>query len=327
MLSPTSSIPKEVFMDIRSLKKSAQERLSNSSYSPARLALLNTGVAVALSLLITLVNFLLNRQISNTGGLAGIGTRTVLSSVQLILIIGGSIVMPFWDAGFLRAALCISRNESVGPTTLLEGFRRFGSVLRLTLLRGILCVLIGFFCLQAASAIFMMLPLSNNFMDEVFVLMESGAALDDAAVEVLMPHLFMVYVLWAVFACIILIPLLYRFRLADWAIMDQTPRALAAFSLSGICTRGNRFSLFQLDLSFWWYYGLQLLAAILAYGDTLLTALGVNVNANAAFFAFYILSLAIQLLIAWRFAPRVQTTYALAYENLLQRSGFAKTQA
>ncbi len=313
-------------MNIRSLKKAAAERLSNPSCNPGRLALIHTGAAVALSLLMTLVNFLLERQMGTTGGLAGIGTRTVLSSIQMILLIGGSAVMPFWDAGFMRAALCISRDESAETRTLFEGFRRFGVVLRLTLLRGILVVMIAVFCLQAASMIFMMLPMSNNFMDEALKLMESGAVIDDAAVADLMSHMIMVYVLWAAFTGIILVPLLYRFRLADWAVMDNTRRALAAFGLSGICTRGNRFFLFRLDLSFWWYYGLQLLAAILAYGDLVLTALGVNVNADTAFFVFYLLSLALQLLVAWRFAPQVQTTYALAYDDLLTRSGFANTQ-
>lgn len=313
-------------MDIRSLKNTARERLSNASYNPGRLALIHTGAAVVLSLLMTLVSFLLTRQMDTTSGLAGIGMRTVLSSAQMLLLIGGSAVMPFWDAGFLRACLNISRGEPAQPDTLLEGFRRFGVVLRLTLIRGIFCVLIAVFCLQAASMLFMMLPLSNNFMEEVLALMESGAVVDDAAVAKLMPHLFMVYVLWAVFALIILVPLLYRFRLADWAVMDNTRRALPAFGLSGICTRGNRFFLFRLDLSFWWYYGLHLLATILAYGDTVLTALGVNVNADAAFFAFYVLSLALSLLVAWRFAPQVQTTYALSYDELLKRSGFANTQ-
>lgn len=313
-------------MDIKTLKHTAQVRLSAASYSPARLALINTGAAVVLSLLMTLVNFLLTRQMDTTSGLAGIGMRTALQSAQMILIIGGSLVMPFWDAGFLRACLCISRNENARPATLLEGFRRFGSVLRLTLLRGILCVLIAIFCLQAASAIFMMLPLSNDFMEQAMQLVESGAVIDEAAVAELMEHMVMVYVLWAALTGIILVPLLYRFRLADWAIMDKTPKAMAAFGLSGICTRGNRFFLFRLDLSFWWYYGLQLLTAALAYGDILLTALNVNVNADAAFFAFYVVSLALQLLVAWRFAPQVQTTYALAYDDLIKRSGFAKTE-
>ena len=314
-------------MNIRSLKNTARERLSNASCNPGRLSLIHTGAAVMLSLLMTLVNFLLTRQMDNTSGLAGIGMRTMLSTAQMILLIGGSAVMPFWDAGFRRACLNISRGDSAQPSTLLEGFRRFGVVLRVTLIRGIFCIFIAVFCLQAASMLFMMLPMSDNFMEQALALMESGAAVDDAAVAELMPHLTMVYVLWAAFALIILVPLLYRFRLADWAVMDNAHKALKAFGLSGICTRGNRFSLLRLDLSFWWYYGLQLLAAVLAYGDMVLAALGAEIHADAAFFAFYVLSLALQLLVAWRFAPQVQTAYALAYDDLLARSGFAKTQA
>lgn len=314
-------------MDIKTLKNTAAERLSNASYSPGRLALIHAGAAVALSLLMTLVNFLLTRQMDNTGGLTGIGMRTALSTAQMLLLMVGSAAIPFWDAGFLRANLCISRGEQAKPATLLEGFRRFGVVLRLTLIRGVFVVMVAVFCLQAASMIFMMLPMSDSFVEQAMKLIEAGAVIDEAAVAELMEHMLMVYVLWAVFALIVLVPLLYRFRLADWAIMDRTPKALAAFGLSGICTRGNRFSLFRLDLSFWWYYALHLLSAILAYGDILLSAFGVNLNADVAFFVFYLLSLGISLLVAWRFAPLVQTTYALAYDDLLSRSGFANTKA
>lgn len=314
-------------MDIRSLKNTARERLSAAGGNPGRLALIHAGAAVVLSLLTTLVNFLLERQMGATSGLAGIGLRTALSTAQLILLIGGSALMPFWNAGFRRACLNISRKETAPANTLLAGFRRFGVVLRLTLIQGLFVVMVAIFCLQAASALFMMLPLSNNFMEQVLALMESGAMIDDAAIAKLMPSLTMVYVLWAGLTLLILLPLFYRFRLADWAIMDNTDRAMSAFGLSGLCTRGNRFFLFRLDLSFWWYYALQLLATAIAYGDTLLSALGVNVNANAAFIAFFVLSLALQLLVAWRFAPQVQAAYALAYDTLLSRSGFAKNQA
>lgn len=302
-------------MDIPTLKTSAAEHLAAAPYSPRKLVLLHTGAALVLSLILTLANYLLTKQIDTTGGLAGIGTRTVLSAIQMFLSIAGAAVMPFWEFGFLRAALNISRREPAQPTTLLEGFRRFGPVLRLLLLRGALFVAVAFFCLQGATMIFMMSPLSFSFMEAAEALIESGAAIDPAAVDGLMVHMIPLYLLWAALLCLFLIPLMYRYRLADWAVMDDAPGARAAMKMSKRWMFLRRKKLFRLDLSFWWYYGLMLLAAGLAYGDQLLSLLGVPLNGDWAFFGFYLLSMAVQFAIAWRFAPQVQTTYAVAYDT------------
>ena len=69
-------------MDIRQLKAQAQERAASARYDARKLALLFTGAAVALSFLITLVGFLLTKQMEGTGGLSGIGLRTLLSSYR-----------------------------------------------------------------------------------------------------------------------------------------------------------------------------------------------------------------------------------------------------
>lgn len=302
-------------MNIQSLKTKAADRLHTAPYSPGRLALIHTGVAVALSVLITLLNYLLTSQIQSTAGLSGIGTRAILLSAQEILTIVTAAAMPFWSCGFLRAALLISRNETATPTTLLEGFRRFGPVLRLNLIRTVTCLVIGFVTLQAASMIFMLTPLSNDFMESALALMATGSEITDAALDGLMSSLWAVYVLWIVLAGVVLIPMFYRYRMADFSIMDEADRALKAFAESKRLMFCRRRQLFKLDLHFWWYYALQVVALAVAYGDTLLPALGVTVDPNVAFFGFYLVSQAIQLALAWRFAPLVQTTYAAAYNE------------
>ncbi len=302
-------------MNIKSLTSTARDRLSAASYSPNRLALLHTGAAVALAVILTLINYLLTRQMENTAGLSGIGTRTILLSVQTGLTIAGAAAMPFWECGFRRAALLLSRAQPATPNALLEGFRRFGVVLRTNLLRTAACLILAFFCLQAATTIFLMTPMSEPFMEAAMAVMESGVAVDDAAATQLMPTLTWVYVIWAVLAGIVLLPLLYRYRMADWAIMDETDRALKAFRESKRLMFRRRAQLLRLDLHFWWYYALQVVATAVAYGDILLPAFGVTVDPNVAFFGFVLISQLAQLLLAWRFAPLVNTTYAAAYNE------------
>ena len=117
----------------------------------------------------------------------------------------------------------------------------------------------------------------------------------------------------------ILIPVSYRLRLADFRIMDE-PRCRARVSLreSVRLMHRNCMSLFRLDLSFWWYFLAELLAAFLCYGDMVLPLLGISLpmHEDLAFFLFYVLGLAAQVTLLYCVGNRVQTTYALFYTTL-----------
>lgn len=308
-------------MDNPTLKHSAAQALASATYPPGRLALLHTGAAALLTVLTTLISFLLTRQVDATTGLSGLGTRTILLMAQMLLTVASVAAMPFWEYGFLRAAMGYSRREQVTPATLLAGFRRFGPVLRLILLRSLLVMGISILCVQAAGILFMLSPLSTALMTQLDQLLATAdpTTLDPAALEGLMQYMIPVYVLSGVLLCVVLIPFLYRLRLADYMVLDGTDKALYALRLSSHSMRGNRLTLLKLDLSFWWYYLLLLLCAVLAYGDKLLPLLGITMNADLAFWTFYLLSIAVQLLIAWRFTPLLQTTYATFYDQAASR--------
>lgn len=303
-------------MDIPTLKQTAADRLSAASYDPRKLALLHAGAAVAVSLLMTVASYLLTRQMDATAGLSGITTRAVLNFAQTMLMIAGTVVMPFWDFGFYRAALDISRSAPATPATLLSGFRRFGVVLRLLLLRAALMSGILFACLQTATILFMLSPLSEVTMETAEQLLQAGTAMEESAVAQMIQTMYPLYILFAILIGVVLIPVFYRFRLSDWAVMDDTTGALRAMKLSAYWMHGRRKWLFRLDLSFWWYFALMALTSLIAYGDRLLPAFGVQLHPDVAAFVFYLLSAAVQLAVAWRFASQVQTTYALAYDAL-----------
>lgn len=303
-------------MDNRLLKQAADHALAEAGQSPSRLVLIHNGAAVCVTVAITVITFFLDRQVSAAPGLSGLPMRTTLSFIQLLLSLTSALLIPFWELGYQRVALCHGRKEPATAATLLEGFRRFLPSLRLFLLLGAVLLGVGFFCLQAANVIFLFTPFSTGFMEAANTLMSAEAVLDEAAVYSLIPHMVPMYIIFGILLLAVLVPVLYKYRLAAWSIMDNAPGALAAMGMSVRAMRHRRWELFWLDVSFWWFYALQLLIPLLSYADLLLPYLGINVNSTAAFWICFLAGQGLQLFLAWRFLPRVQTTYALAYDYL-----------
>ena len=128
----------------------------------------------------------------------------------------------------------------------------------------------------------------------------------------------------------LLIPLLYRFRMAEFVILDE-PRArgLSAMLISSALLRRRCWQLFRLDLRFWWYYGLKALCLLLCYADLLLATLGISlpIGEDAAYFLTFGLYLAALFVVEVSFRPQVDTAYAVTYEGLKAIGPFQKKPA
>ena len=299
-------------MEIRQLKALARERVAANRFDSKKLALIFTGAAVALSLVMTLINFLLSRQIEGTGGLSGLGTRTILSAIQMFVLIGGTLVTPFWNLGYIQASLDTARDGSATPKTLLEGFRLFLPAVRLFLLQGALLTVVFVVAVQAGTMLFMLTPASAVAMELIEQLLAGGeAAFADPAIAGQMVSIFWpMYLMIGIVLLAALLPVLYRLRLVEYYLVDGLERALQNMVLSNTRMRGNCLWMFRLDVSFLWFYLLQGLAVVLAYGDYFFG------GSDVAYWIFYILSALAQLAVGWAFLPRVQTAYALAYEEI-----------
>lgn len=309
--------------DRRALKDAARSSLASAPCDPKKLILIHTGISVVVSLLATLVNFLLGQQIDSTGGLSGLSTRSMLTTAQSALQLIIAVILPFWEAGYLYAAINISRGKSAQPTSLLEGFRRFGPLLRCSLLQWLIYCGVGIVCMILASQIFLMTPLANPLYEiaaslpEDSMLMESTYVLDEATqAAILDTYAPMMLIFLGLFLAGMWL-VSYQFRMCNYLILDHPETgALAAIRGSHRQMVGNKAALFRLDLSFWWYYVLQTFASILAYGDYLLALFGVSlpISATAAFFLFLGLSLVGQFgLYVWA-RNRVEVTYAKVYD-------------
>lgn len=300
--------------DRRGLKAAANSALAKASYDPKRLILIHNGASVALGLILALLDFALEQQIGGTGGLGGIGLRSVLETVQSVLWIAQIAALLFWQIGYVFIALQLSREAEVTPGSLLQGFRNFGPVLRLRILISLICGGLAFAASYIASMIFSATPMSAPLMEAMEVGTEE--ALMAAIESCMMP---MTLIMLAVLA-VLGLPLYYRLRMAEFALMEN-PRAgaRAAIHKSRELMKGNRMKLFALDLSFWWFYLLEALLCLVAYGDMLLPLLGVSLpwSATVSYYIFLILCYIGQLLLYWWRGNEIQVTYAMAYQSLL----------
>ncbi len=314
-------------MNIRSrstIHETAQNALGQAK-NARQIILVYTAVCCGLSLVVTLLTVFFSDRIAGTGGLGSIGLRSVLSTGQSVLPLIQTIVTTCLGLGYHIAILTITRGYEAGPRVLLQGFRHWGPLVRSILLQAFVYLAIGFFAANLSSLLFLMSPLSADFLEIMepvmanMTVMDMGLVLDDAtlmaATETMMP---MVWIMLAVFL-LLFIPIYYRFRMITFCLAENPRKgALAAMAKSCHLLRRNCFALFRLDLSLWWYYLAQFFLMLLCYGDVILPMLGVVFpwSSTVSFYVFYLLSLALQAALYYFAMNRVNAVYAVAYDAL-----------
>lgn len=290
------------------------------TYNPSRVILIHTGAVLLVSLLFTVADFLLNQQIDATGGLSGMGLRSVLTTIQSLLRLVQLIILPFWQIGYTYYTLNVARGQTAGLPDLLEGFRRWAPVLRLKALMLGMGFLLAMLCANVSSFLFMLTPWAAPVMTKMEALLSDGNITDEVLMEniVAISEDIMVPVLVLFGICFLagFLFLFFRFRLAElWLMAHPDGGALAALRNSSILMRGNSKAMFKIDLHFWWFYLLELLVTVLCYGDVILDAVGIQMTTDAfgsyiVFFALYVWA---QMSLYWWKRNEVCVTYAHAY--------------
>lgn len=310
-----------MLLDFSQLRGQARHSLEQAR-KPERIILLHTGVVLFISLVLTALDYLLDRQIATAGGLSNIGTRSVLTTIQSLFRLAQTIALPFWQVGYTYYVVRVAREKDPGYSDLLEGFRRFAPVLRLKILMGAMAFALMFVCAYAASFLFMMTPWAAPIMAKLYemeaVLTNEQAMLDavtamvqDASVPIML--LFGVCFLVGAFF------LFFRFRFAELWLMDHpNGRAREALRNSRELMRGNWKAMLRIDLRFWWFYLLELLVTVLGYGDMILDSIGIEMTTGAfgTYLIFTFLYIWAQMALYWWKRNEVSVTYAHAYTAL-----------
>lgn len=299
-------------MDIRGLKRTATELLDTHAAGLRRLIGIHSGVSLGFGLIMTLLQETLTHLASSAGGgLDTLGQQAIFSTAQTLLQFVEFALIPFWTAGLLFISLSYTKNCPQSPSSLLEGFRRFKPLLGYALPVGLLymgaAIAAGYL-----SGIFLFLtPYGTILYKAAQQLMHDPAAdlftlLGSSRIPVMVCYM----AIFAACFCLCGFPVHYRYRLAPYAIMDEeTPSGLKALFISHTAMGGKLLQLLRLDISFWWFYLLELTTGLLPLCGVLLDSVafqwGLLLVASAAQLALHI----------WA-KPKVELTYALAYDAL-----------
>ena len=306
------------------LKVKAANRLS-SGKDPQRVVLIYSAIVALSALAVNLIQFFLQGQISKTGGLQNIGTRSMLSTLNSALPLIQNLVLMCLALGYSAAMLRLVRRQYASEKTLKAGFERFWVLLRTRLLVMLIYGGAAFALSYLAMAIFMLTPLSSQLTALLLPMVSSGSFSPEALLndEAMLLSVYQAIAPMMLIYCALLIPTLwaisYRFRLVDYLLIDQPQLgAMVALRTSNKKMKGNVKSLLKVDFSFWWYYLLRFLSMSLVYLDLVLSFLGISLplSATVQFLLVIVLYLGSDFALNYFFLNRVEATYALFYDIL-----------
>ncbi len=309
--------------DHHALKGATKTSLAGSAFDHRRLVLIHTGAVCLANILIALLVFCLNREIENTSGIGGVDRRNLLSTITAVAQLAQIVFFLFWGFGYTSAAMDLARDHRPEQGVLLDGFRHFGPILRLTFLKGLLMGGVLFFSIQVASFFFCMTPWAAPLVEftETYLEATDYAAMEEALLAVIEQIRLPMMSFTAVAFVVLAIVVLCRFRFADLILMENpSVGAFKAITGSARLLRRRCGALLRLDLHFWWYHLPYLLLMLLG-----------NLNTLSAFFGFPVpfdpeltplictvaAAVGLFLLSIWRKNP-VRLTYVNAYDLLLE---------
>lgn len=309
----------------RQLRQRA-EKLLSAGENPRKLVLQHTAIALGSALLVTALNFILSNRIEVTGGLAGMGLRSALATVQTVLQFATMILLPFWEIGMVYAALRWARGEQASFPDLLQGFRRFRPVLALKVIQGAMFVALGMAASYVSTVVFAMTPFAGPVVELLEPMVDTLAT--QPLEELLTPELMAeitrqsvpMFVMLGVIFAVVAIPLFYRLRFTEFVAVENGSGLMSVLQSIRV-TKGNCLKLVKLDLSFWWYYLLQLVFSMLCYGDMICNLLGITLpfSADIGFFLFYVVGILGQGVLLWSSRAKVMTVYGLAFCDLNEK--------
>lgn len=304
-------------LNSRRLKNSASGSIEKAGIDPRKLVLFHTAVVLALSLAVLAIDFVLEQQIGSTGGLSGVGMRSVLETVQTVLQQAQIIALPFWQIGWIYASLKIARGETAENKDLLEGFRQFFPQLRLMILKGLIFFGLAFAGVYAGALVATMLPSAGTLTD-----LMNPALTDEQWMALFLQMMLPMMIIGGLAALALCVPFFYRFRLAEYFMLERPQLgARVALRASRNLMRGRMWQMMRLDLSFWWFGLMTVAVSALGLADLLLPWMGIELpwTAEISYFITYLLAAAAQLVLYYFCKAKVDVTYAHAYLSLLPK--------
>lgn len=298
------------------LKKKASNRLQ-SGKDPKKVVLVYAGIVAASSLVVTVVRNLLNNQISQTGGIQNIGTRSMLTTADTVLTVAQLLLVMCLTLGYTGSMLRIARGQYASPNSLKAGAERLWLLLRTRLLQGLILVAASFSLCFLVVNVCLLTPLSSRLIAVMGSMSAEALLADDIALLSLYSAMLPIMLIYLV----ALVPLLWYFsctyRMVDYLLIDRPQLgAFGALRESRRMMQGNMKMMFRVDLSFWWYYVLQAVVTALVYLNAVLALFGLGLPAEVLYWGTIVLYLAADFAVRYFFSNKIAVTYALFYDSL-----------
>lgn len=306
--------------DRRALKEAAGELLEQNRDAAKRAVLIFAGVTAAIPFAVELINLILGNLISGTSGIGSFQTRSALETVQTVLALLGSLLPSFIYLGYLYVLLRFAEGKPTQDGMLLQGFRNFWPVLRLSLLRYLLN-----YAVMMGGIIVGTVVLSVGFPGLLLPMLEAAMpymeleTLPEEAVYAILQAGTPFLLVCMLFGTVPMILLSYRLRMCNYALMEHPEHgAIHAMSQSFRITRGHCLKIFRLELSYWWYYLAQGVAVALMFGALIPVLLGSQLSTEVLVLIFEAIALAALFAVQYLASNKVELTFVLAYRELMQ---------
>ena len=314
------------FLDTKALASQGAALAREHRAENRKLVLIYCGVIAALSFGSGGLNLLLNAQIGGTGGLDGLGLRSVLQTIQEFLGYFNTFFTPFWSAGFLYAMIGMVRGDEPRCADLMAGFKRFGRVLLASIYEITMVISLGVSNFLLAMLLFSFTPMSKKFLEiMVPIASDPNIYLPDGSInmelipaEAITTGSIPLVIIWLVLFLGSCVYLSYCFRMGPYLMMERRIGGVAALFMSRRMMRGHKWQLFKLDLRLWWYHGLGVVISVVCYLDVILSLLGVPMPLDEIGMYFLTLGAYCVLLTAlslWKKCD-VDAAYVLAFEQI-----------
>ena len=248
---------------------------------------------------------------------------SALSSILPVVTFLLSMCLSF---GYMGGMVRISRGQYASPNALRTGFERFWPLLRLTFFKGLITLGFSMGAFYLATVIFTLSPFSNRLVQALEPMVSGGSMLSegtleltDGVIDAVNASMLPLMAIFLIVAAVFVVPLLYRLRMTDYVLYDH-PEAGALYAIreSKKMMRFHRFSIFKLDLSFWWFYLAMAVSYGLNYVPLFLSISGISLpmGTDALSILFFLLSCATEFVVIYFLRSRMEVTCALAYNEL-----------
>lgn len=298
------------------LKKKASNRLQSGN-DPKKVVLVYAGIAALSSLVVTVVQDLLDSRISQTGGIQNIGTRSMLTTADTVLTIAQLLLVMCLTLGYTGSMLRIARGQYASPNSLKAGGERIWVLLRTRLLQMLIMTAAAFALCFLVINVCLLTPLSNRVIAVMGTVSAEVLLADNLALIGFYSAMLPIILIYLV----ALVPLLWYFscayRMVDYLLIDRPQLgAFGALRESRRMMQGNMKMMLRVDLSFWWYYLLQALVSVLVYLNMVLALFSIGLPPEVLYWGTVVLYLAADFALRYFFSNKVAVTYALFYDSL-----------